>query len=822
MTVSSSTAKAGPYAGAGLPGPFTVPFRFLAASHLQVIKTSTAGIDAVLTLTTDYTVAGVGAASGSVTLTAPLEAGERLTIIRNAPFTQLADYVNNDAFPAESHEDALDLLTMQTQQLKERSDAALTLPATVTGVDTDLPTPESNKLIGWNQAGNALQNFDATTLATIVAFGTSRADVFTGNGVQTQFALTANPGALANLDVAIGGVTQTPGVDYTFSGTTLTFISGAPALGAVILARFFQALPQGVTDSAASTFVQAGANAVSRTVQNKLRDVVSVKDFGAVGDGVADDTLAFKRAVLAALSFYADVDAVGVYVPPGRYLITGNNPLGDWLSAALPGAPGFKLGFSLYGAGYGSQIVWRPTGSANVWLYDNGAVAGAGNSLVVPQFLDLFFRCEVSGLSAGGRLNGFRQYGVSGAATQGFYFENVRFLCVDRGFSDADIAKAGTYMRLLGSVNASENKWVGCKINGWGTILDIGENVEALNHIFIGTDGDLTYGDVFKVAGGGNIVVMGGSWVMQSESTAYFLALRPTTAAMTGHHSFSFGRIELNGRINAPTTYNSRLLLTDATAQSVAYLSSWPIVQFNGWNALPILGGPRTTISVDAALPAKIVFQSCVFGDAGITQAHQMAVTASRSDLLTVSNGPMAEVTFRDGDAVRPQDITFAANAHAIISSRDCRKVIDYDRSVSLAAVQLIGKARPLKTAFIFGRSWPDAGNNSTMSITLPKGAILKRVAFRKAANGGAATANYRLAMVDGALNQYAASTAANQNTEHKAAADNLMIVMDDALGYVAGISASQTVFLLAIPGNTGSAQAVAMATTDYALVEYF
>jgi hypothetical protein len=322
MTVSSSTAKAGPYAGAGLPGPFTVPFRFLAASHLQVIKTSTAGIDAVLTLTTDYTVAGVGAASGSVTLTAPLAAGERLTIVRNAPFTQLADYVNNDAFPAESHEDALDLLTMQTQQLKERSDAALTLPATVTGVDTDLPTPESNKLIGWNQAGDALQNFDATTLASIVAFGTSSADVFTGNGVQTQFALTANPGALANLDVAVGGVTQTPGVDYTFSGTTLTFISGAPALGAVILARFFQALPMG-TSTAGDVSYSSATSYDPGTVGYRLNESKFVSAVAVPKNGVTSATAAiqalFDSAVISG--------ATDIYFPDGTYLLT--NPRND-------------------------------------------------------------------------------------------------------------------------------------------------------------------------------------------------------------------------------------------------------------------------------------------------------------------------------------------------------------------------------------------------------------------------------------------------------------------------------------------------------------
>jgi len=263
-------------------------------------------------LTTDYTVAGVGAASGSVTLTAPLASGERLTVVRDVPFTQLADYVNNDAFPAESHEDALDLLTMQTQQLKERVDSALTLPPTVTGASGELPSPEPNKLIGWNEAGNALQNMDATTRATIVAFGTSRADTFTGNGTQTQFALTANPGALANLDVSIGGVVQTPGVNYTFSGTTLTF-STAPPLGVGILVRYFLALPQGVTDSAASTFLQAGAGAVTRTVQGKLRDVVSVKDCGAVGDGVADDTAAMQAAHNTGRL---------VYYPAGTYKFT--------------------------------------------------------------------------------------------------------------------------------------------------------------------------------------------------------------------------------------------------------------------------------------------------------------------------------------------------------------------------------------------------------------------------------------------------------------------------------------------------------------------
>lgn len=169
MTVSSELNRK-QYTGNGVTTSFaTSPVVFFDSSDLDVYVVTTAtGAATLLTETTDYTVSGGDGSTGTVSLAglygAP-SASQTLVIVRNVPLTQATDFVQNDASDAEVVEDALDKLTMADQQLSARLTRSFTLAdSDVSGASLTVPTPEAGTLVGWNDAGNALQNYEVGDL----------------------------------------------------------------------------------------------------------------------------------------------------------------------------------------------------------------------------------------------------------------------------------------------------------------------------------------------------------------------------------------------------------------------------------------------------------------------------------------------------------------------------------------------------------------------------------------------------------------------------------------------------------------------------------
>lgn len=134
---------------------------------------------------------------------------------------------------------------------------------------------------------------------------------------QTVFNLTTMsyaPGG-NNLMVFVDGVNQYEGLSYTETNSTRVTFSQGLHQGAVVKFSTVQTQTSQVASAGAVTFLQAGTGAIARSVQSKERDIVSVKDFGAIGDGVADDTSAIQLAINASDE---------VWFPEGTYKVTSS------------------------------------------------------------------------------------------------------------------------------------------------------------------------------------------------------------------------------------------------------------------------------------------------------------------------------------------------------------------------------------------------------------------------------------------------------------------------------------------------------------------
>jgi len=238
----------------------------------------------------------------------------------------------------------------------------------------------------------------------------------------------------AGLQAQIDGITVTSNNALTTASAAVTTANAADA-----------------TATAASSFTQAGAGAVTRSVTSKLRDTVSVKDFGAVGDGAADDTAAIQAAL--------NSSAAAIYIPKGRYKVlsgltrSGQTRLyGDGMAASViefNGNYGFVYTGGAGGDHYSMSMLCMEdmglecTTKNTTALLEATWVAGMGGTSKAVALRN----CDFSAAS----ISGGWAYGVKLINARNVNIDNCRFL------GDMDVAPitSGDAIYIYGDVDAA-------------------------------------------------------------------------------------------------------------------------------------------------------------------------------------------------------------------------------------------------------------------------------------------------------------------------------------------------------------------------------
>ena len=205
MTVTTSAARV-VHNGNGTTIEFAVPFRFLENSHVAVFLRNASGAQTQWMENTQYTLAGADEPGGGTltVITTPTDHtpanGEKLVALRAVPITQETDYVENDPFPAETHERALDKLTMVNQEQTERLNRTFTIPETDTQAgDFVLPgdVARANTFLAFDALGNpTVAAGTSGNLNPVSAFMDSLLTAANAASARTQLGATTTGDAL--------------------------------------------------------------------------------------------------------------------------------------------------------------------------------------------------------------------------------------------------------------------------------------------------------------------------------------------------------------------------------------------------------------------------------------------------------------------------------------------------------------------------------------------------------------------------------------------------------------------------------------------------
>jgi hypothetical protein len=281
---------------------YTITFRYDAATWLLVEQEDAAGVRTTLANGVDFTLGGDGSATTGTLVTAiAVPVTENLHITRVTPATQSLALSLNAPIPTPDVEANLDKLAMQQQDTDREFTRAILAPRGETPASLPLSTARASKGFAYDASGNPTVDeiYSADEKASV-------ASISSGAAAERGVAKAANDAARAALAPEYVGqkMVQTDKLTaYLATGT--------------------------------------GAGEWTRALTTK-----NVKHYGAVGDGVADDTAAIQAAI-------DDTTCNVVMLPKGTYRIT----------AVLE----THTGLTMKGEGRNSSIIHQATNAENAF-----------------------------------------------------------------------------------------------------------------------------------------------------------------------------------------------------------------------------------------------------------------------------------------------------------------------------------------------------------------------------------------------------------------------------------------------------------------------
>lgn len=492
MTVSSELSSVS-YSGDGSTTAFPVPYYFLENSHLQLLLVQLSnGSVTPLAEGSDYTVTGAGNLSGgSVTTFVAPAVGFNLYINRNVPATQETDYVANDPFPAESHERALDKLTMIAQQVNTNASGAIRVA---------IGDPEPARLPPAAVRADMLMGFSSTG---------DPIPVSPVDGSTAAFALL-----LANaVNPSQGAAMIGRNFQVVKSIAELkTLLIGSPSKNAFVTGYYAQGDGGGGAYHLDISDITSADNGGSIIVavdggRWKLDSVSprSVKQFGAKGDGAANDRPAFLAA-------YAAPGTFGLYVPAGTYIISG-------------GGITLGQGQGLLGESSASSIIKTTQATGDVvtmvgfgsrvenMQFDASVVRTAGryiNSAVARTYIrNIEIYNYFTGIALSSAYTFVENISINTCSVDGdgygihIYGGNDQFIrnvIVDN--TEIKAPFAGIYVTQCGGAKISNCDFIRCKVGVYLNSLD-GANVSAIDFTDIYCDTSINNAYILSCTGTG-------------------------------------------------------------------------------------------------------------------------------------------------------------------------------------------------------------------------------------------------------------------------------------------------------------------------------